>query len=254
MSNPNGERDYLLLSLASLLVIVVVLVEQGLGLWSAIPLVMGAIGVLIPGSISVPFVLLGILFLISLQPWIVGVWFGWDTEPAWPLVLIMAAAVLGYVAGHTRLLTIRRFAVPPDPRRELSPKAERARRRWLLPMTAAKRPGLLPSGEIVRLLVTVPVFVLFAFLIWLNVVLERHGNPIFPPILWRIVVLIWSAAIVLLLLYTVLAYLRQALASREQSLLYLQDQLWSATRGEQRRIHSWTAWVELRREKENEQK
>jgi hypothetical protein len=32
--------------------------------------------------------------------------------------------------------------------------------------------------------------------------------------------------------------------------VYLQDQLWSATRGEQRRIQRWLAWARLKREGE----
>jgi hypothetical protein len=44
-----------------------------------------------------------------------------------------------------------------------------------------------------------------------------------------------------------LGYLRWARATPEESLLYLQDQAWAATRSEQRRLNRWLIWARLRR-------
>ena len=50
----------------------------------------------------------------------------------------------------------------------------------------------------------------------------------------------------------VLAWLGRMLASRQQSLMFLQDQLWAQTRGEQRRINRWAVWARLRRQRKEE--
>ena len=71
---------------------------------------------------------------------------------------------------------------------------------------------------------------------------------------WHLLVLIWLGSLVLMGASAVLAYVERAQAGPEESLLYLQDQLWTQTRGEQRRIHRWMVWLRLRRQKQQEEK
>ena len=249
-----GERDYTLLALAGLLVALVILVDEGYGGWAIVPLACGALGVLVPGTVGSPFVLLVLLVMLTGKSWFVGLGRDPLMEDTPLSVLIFAMAVFAYVAAHARLLTIRRYAVPPDARRGLKAPSGRVAGRWLLPAEPTRRSAsALPPGEFWALGASVPAFVLVAYLLWLRVALDQTPNALdVPPELWRLLVIIWAGVVALALVYTMTSYLGRFNAGREESLMYLQDQLWNATRGEQRRINSWRTWARLRRERKEQ--
>lgn len=249
MNASSGERDYTLLAVAGLLVIVVVLVDERVGWWALMPLTGGLLGILVPGSVGVPFVLLSIVVMLALRGWFQWHVFGPPEDPSPLAVAFFAVGVMAYVAGHTRLLAIKRHAVPPDTRRAKEPRGDRVEGRWLLPAEPTRRTAL-PSGEIAVLAASVPAFVLVAYLLWLRVALEPTPLLLDVPLqVWRILIIVWAGMIGLAVVYTLTSYLRRSLASPEESLMYLQDQLWAATRSEQRRINSWRAWARLRGER-----
>ena len=71
--------------------------------------------------------------------------------------------------------------------------------------------------------------------------------------MWRALLVVWLMGIALAGAYSFLAYLGRAQASAEESLLYLQDQLWTEMRGEQRRINRWVVWRRLRTQRKEEE-
>jgi hypothetical protein len=261
-SAPGGERgapeqrgqDYALLSLVGLLFVTVVLVQEGLDWWAALPLGAGALGVLLPGAVSPSLVLFAVMTLLVIR-------FSFFPAPfverpvSSPLAdLLLALASLAYLAGHTRYLSIRRHAVPPDPRRERLPGHERLAGRWLLPHKPTRRSGEgVATGEVARLLLAAPLFALVAYMLWVRVAFEPVPETLELPLpLYRAVLVVWAGVIALCGGYALLAYLGRANASREESLMYLQDQLWDATRGEQRRVHRWLARSRLRRQQKED--
>ena len=64
--------------------------------------------------------------------------------------------------------------------------------------------------------------------------------------LWRVALVVWAAVVLLLVASALLAYLRSLLAGPQEGLLFLQDQLWAQTRGEQRQVWRWLTWARLR--------
>jgi hypothetical protein len=124
--------------------------------------------------------------------------------------------------------------------------------------TSTKREAQGPRGtEILLLLVTAPLAVVLGYVLWGVVVVEPQ--PAWLRIrgeLWRAILLIWSGGIALVLAHGLQSYLGNVFKGREANLLYLQDELWTATRGEQRRIWRWLTWARLRqqRKKEEEEK
>lgn len=247
-------QDYLLLALAGLGFVTVVLVTEGLDWWAVLPFAAGVLGLVWPGVVSPSLVLFLVMLLVSLRFRFVG--FGFDARPpGLPVVdLLMAVATLVYVIGHTRLLTIQKAATPPDSRRERPTVKRRLKGRWLLPGPATRRSvGLITSGEIPRVLLLAPVFGLVAALLWVRVYYEPPPQDMRIPVqVWRGILVVWAGVIALGGCYAFLAYLGRALAGREASYLYLQDQLWDATRGEQRRIQRWLARARLRGQKKEE--
>ena len=128
--------------------------------------------------------------------------------------------------------------------------------RWLLPHEPRKRNAWQGNAsELLLFLASVPAFAIVANLLWVRLALDSTLFPgILPPHWWQALVVIWFSALVLLCAHTFLAYLGRTLAGPEESLLYLQDQLWSATRGEQRRINRWLVWARLRAQRKEEQR
>ncbi len=254
MSRPSV-RDYSILSLTALLLMLPLLVEEGFDVWAFLPLLIGAVGILLSWSIGPPFVILGLMVMLLVQKnsqASLGIY-----QPNWlSMNVFLPLLTLVYLAGATRLLTLQRHAVPPDARRARRLLARRIRGRWLLSDEPTKRTAeAVSAGEIVRLLMTVPVFFAGAYLIWIWI--ARLPPPRWydlPWWLWPIVVLIWVGIIVLALTWAYLAYVGRTLASEEESLLYLQDQLWAETRGEQRQVNRAVAWTRLRRQKKEEKK
>jgi hypothetical protein len=241
-------RDYVIVCLTALLILTLILLEEGFGLWSVMPLMLG--GVCVAGNLGLgpPLVLFSLVVLLSLRSWILGV-AAWQRQGTPPLLdLLTAASVLVYLAAATRLMALVRYAVPPDPRRARKPPGPRVAGRWLLPREAAARSSSgIKGNEIVALLVSTPAYVLAAYLLWIRLAVEPPPTWLDLPVaLWRALLLVWGAGIALAAAYVFLSYLARALASDRESLLYLQDQLWTATRGEQRRINRWVVWGRLR--------
>ncbi len=107
------------------------------------------------------------------------------------------------------------------------------------------------SREIPFLVVSGLGWSLLAWLFWDWLAAQRPLVD-FGLVTWRLLILFWLLALGLLLTSALLAYLKQALASAESSLIYLQDQLWRQTRREQSRINRWLVGVRLRRQRKEE--
>jgi hypothetical protein len=73
-----------------------------------------------------------------------------------------------------------------------------------------------------------------------------------PVKVWRTLRIAWLVLAVLATTATVAGYLRWATATPEESLLYLQDQLWRPTRGEQGSLNRWLVWARLRAQRKKE--
>jgi hypothetical protein len=115
-----------------------------------------------------------------------------------------------------------------------------------LPTTGAVRTAAAP-GEVVALLAAAPAFVAAAFLLWVRLSVEPGPGWLKgSENVWHAMLLVWGMALVLTAAYAFLSYLARSQAGPEESLLYLQDQLWAATRGEQRRMNRWVVWRRLR--------
>jgi hypothetical protein len=244
----DGVRDYTLLSLASLLILGLLLFLEGLGLWAMIPVLVGCVSVLRAKG-GGPAVTLFLLLLVLAFNWSVGL-LAFYRMPSSALGDALAGVMLLlYVVSHARLLSLKAHAVPGDARRGFVPRDRRVRGRWLLPATETRRPASkVEPAEFVWLLAGVPVFLALAFFVWISVLAlsVRQTYWLFPYQL-RALILTWIGGIALLLGYAANAYLGRTRASREESLLYLQDRLWDETRGEQQRINQRVVEARLRR-------
>jgi hypothetical protein len=162
--------------------------------------------------------------------------------------LVLCVAVLAYVVGHYRLLALLRHVFPLDPRRRSSSPPKMGGGREGDP-ARRRSADLVSSRELVLLLLTLPLWTSLAVVVW-SWIMEDTTPWEMEPEVWRALRLVWGGLAIVAAMGIVAGYLRQTLATPEESLLYLQDQLWRHTRGEQGRLNRWLARVRLRRGKE----
>jgi hypothetical protein len=231
-------RNYTLLCLAALFLLVVYLADGGLGWWSLLPALIGGVALLALWSIGPPLVLLSLAGLIlanARSHWRSPYW-ARDKVPTM-MDLILCAAVLAYVLGHYRLLSLMRHVFPLDPRRlPGSGFVDPARRRSA---------NLVGAREMARLLMALPLWTCLSVVFWYWMMEEEIPLGM-PREVWQTLRLVWAGLVVVAGTGIVAGYLRQTLATPEESLLYLQDQLWRQTRREQGSLNRWLAWARLR--------
>jgi hypothetical protein len=237
-------RNYTLFCLAALFLQVVCLADRGLDWWCLMPALIGGASLLAHWSLGPPLLLFALTGLMLAQTrfrWAYPYW-ARDRVPTM-MDLILCAAVLAYVMGHYRLLSLVRHVFPPDPRR--TPGS-----RYVDP--ARRRSADLVSGwEMALLVLALPLWTVLSVVAW-GWLIEDTAPLGLGREAWRTLRIIWIGLAIVATTGAVAGYLRQSLAGPEESLLYLQDQLWRQTRREQGSLNRWLAWARLRAQRRRE--
>jgi hypothetical protein len=236
-------RTYELFCLAALLVMLLVLVDGGLGLWSALPVLVGLGGIAGRWQTAVPILIFALGFVL------VGFWLLADAyripELEWLGEFLLCGAVLGYAAGQYRLQGLAGQLIPKDPRVPAP--------RWAVGNLATRSTRALGEMEIVLLVICLPPCVLLATWTWSMLPDDLSALGLPPPV-WRLVIFIWLLSLGTMaarLLLGSLAWDRRG-RTRQEAVMFLQDTLWRETRREQRRLHRWLAWGRLRADRRKE--
>jgi hypothetical protein len=234
-------RSYLDLGvgLALLAVILVALLSRKIGPVAVLPVALGVVGLTIRFR---PAPLLTLLMVAMMLYWEEG------SDPAGRVVLtgahafsfsdfILSAALLGYFIVHYRLLGLAEGMVPADPRRASA---------------SSLQPGansrVAPSAEIGRLVLSLPVWALGAYVAW-------RILPFFKPPIVDLAIRPWQGSLVTIALLVgiqaaraLIGYARWRRLTHTEALLYLEDTLWQETRGEQRFVSRRLTRPERRKE------
>lgn len=237
-------RNYLLFCLAALFLQIVCLAERGLDWWAVVPAWIGGVSLLARWSLGPPLVLLSLTGLLLAQArlrWSAAFWMR-ERVPSL-LDLILCAAVLAYIMGHYRLLSLQRHIFPMDARQPPGRGVAASARR--------RSADLVNGWELALLVLALPLWTGLAVLIW-GWTMGESWPPGGAGEVDRLLWIIWVGLAVVAALGTAAAYLRQANATPEESLLYLQDQLWRQTRREQGSLNRWLAWARLRVQRKRE--
>jgi len=260
-------RHYLLVCLAALLAIMAVLLEKGLGQWSLLPATLGCLGLAARIRGGPVLVLLGLLWLLlarstGLDPmrWgrllLVGQRFSLAPAAAWltPLDLALACAVLAYVSAQYRLFGLAENLFPRDAnQRDAAREPPRGPDGVLLrPLLQCRSADKVPAGELPTLLMSLPAWCLLGATGWLVLATKASPIPGLPVELWRAVLLVWAVGLFLAATTAGLGYLAQTQATPAEHRLYLQEQLWRQTRGDQGRLNRWLVAARLRRQRREE--
>jgi hypothetical protein len=247
---PSGElrshpavRNYMLLCLSALFLVVVCLADRGLEWWCLLPALVGCLALLASWSHGPPLVLVLLAGLLcipsSSSRWVYGRWPRFETPTLMDLVLCIA--VLAYVVGHYRLLSLIRPLFPADSTR--SDDAATVSRR--------RSADLVTAWELALLALSLPVWTGLAMLIWVGMTEDvlvlgmSHQT-------WHTLLLVWAALTLVAATGIISSYVRLTTATPEESLLYLQDQCWRHTRREQGLFNRWLTWARLRAQRKKE--
>jgi len=256
-----GARAYIFIGCAGLLVLWMGL-SQDFGVLGLMPVLLGLLG-LAPGLVPmdwktaarvsrrVPSPWMPPLMLLSLV--ILHLFFGFPPLGAGGTGydsfilgdLMIATGLLTYLLGQYRLYALRAHAVPPDPRlvRDGNDEPE-------------VRPAqLFQVRELRWPLIVVPACVLLSQLLWRWVASASEWRLLdIPPLkfglqdsLWRLFSLIWLLGVGTMILLGAGGIARLYRMSGAEARMTAQDVLWLETRGEQRRINRWLAWLRRKR-------
>jgi hypothetical protein len=236
--------NYTLFCLAALFLLVVCLSERRLEWWCLVPSLIGGLTLLTHWNHGPPMVLLSLAGLLGMAgPRYRGVYWPGSTRFQMPSLMdvLLCFAVLAYVLGHYRLLSLMRHIFPLDPRRQ--------RRGSIADPLQRRSPDLVGGREMTLLGFALPLWVGLAVLVWTQVMESAIWGELplgIPWTMWRSLQVVWASLAVLATAGIVAGYLRWTSATREESLLYLQDQIWRQTRREQGSLNRWLSWARLR--------
>jgi hypothetical protein len=247
-------RHYTLFCLAALFLLVVCLANRGLDWWCLVPALIGGLTLLTHWSQGPPLVLLSLASLlgVSRPRWNYGGWPRFQTPSLMDVVLCIA--VLGYVLGHYRLLSLTRSIFPPDPRRSRIDPSQR------------RSADLVKGWEMALLGLSLPVWTGLALMVWAYGMADLATPPAWSrPIgtdgpQWSFLLLdiarelglAWAGLALLAAAGVAVSYLRWTTATPEEQLVYLQEQCWRQTRREQGLLNRWLMWARLRAQRKKE--
>ena len=252
-----GLRNYTVLCLGSLSLLLMALLRRDVGPWSFLPVAIGLLSVWQHWRVG-PFLTLITLVILLVWHEPVGDILSRSSQAARTFRLpdwILCMAVLGYMIGQYRLQSLTHSIIPADPRRDrAAADGQTIVPAVLLPQNTRHRdPGLVRAGEIGWVLMALPLCALFAQVAWRLLPGTTSWSGDFSGN-WRVVVqgivVAWVLALALFVARGLLRYLGWRQQSTRQARLTLQDTCWQETRQEQRRISHWLAWARLRRRKE----
>jgi hypothetical protein len=144
--------------------------------------------------------------------------------------VLLCMASLTYFIGQYRLQGLRFGLVPKGD---------------ALPVRSHRS---LNPAELIALIFVVPSFALLAEIGYLTL-MRPWGVLDVDPRLRQLLLVVWALLLAVFLSAHAFRYWRRLRMDRVTALVLLQDVLWNETRGEQRRINRWLAWMKLRKRK-----
>jgi hypothetical protein len=258
------ERAYAVICLVSLLLVVVLMMLAGIGVWSVLPMLVGGVAFLLRWRSGPPLVLFTFLIMAPTHfrsgaesDTFVSALGGWsDMGPGRRIDhslrledVVLCAALLTYTAACYRALALGHSIFPPDKRRTRALTRKPAKRE---PPPLVPRPGEgADQLELPILFGTLITSVVGGLLLWVFSGFTPQWLELSPAV-WRNAGYFWVCLLAVSLCLAFLRYQGRRRAPREENLLYLQDQLWQQTRYEQGVINRWLAWARQRGQRRKE--
>jgi hypothetical protein len=246
----DAARNYLLVGLTALVIMLLVLLRRGLGGLSLLPVIVGLLGLTLHWRIVPPVLLLLLACLVFFAE-------RTDQFGTFPSQggqsrdynvadWILSAAVLAYFGAYYRILGLTASLFPHDVRHrgsaaEGQPTSDRPR----TIRTAS-------PAEVGWLVLGLPLWAFVAQICWRLLPVEAESNEPSSNT-WIGIAVAWIIGIGLFLAAGLFGHIGRRRLKRSEALLFLQDALWEETRRDQRRVNHWLAWLDRRRRLRKEQ-
>jgi len=237
-------RNYFLVVLCALALILIMLLRRGYGIASLVPVPRASSAWSCPGGPcpSLPvFSLAAILFRHG-SGWLPDV----VAEPqsfslsGW----LLSAATLAYCAAVFRLQGFMSTFFPADVAKKFRPASGPAR------LENRRNAELVPPEEIAWLIVSVPIFALLAQIAaWFLSHLSEGWTELDQRI-FQAIALTWILILAVGFIAGLLGLVQWRRMSPLEAKIYLQDTVWYETRREQRRLQRWLVWLRRKTRKE----
>jgi hypothetical protein len=258
-------RNYTLFCLSSLFLLVVCLADRRLGWWCLLPALLGSAALIAQWNHGPPLVLASLAGLLLMTGRYYRGYPYWPREEA-PAMLdfLMCAALLVYAVGHYRLLSLVHHIFPTGPHRPRRVERDswivtlqntihdpQARLQKQAEVVTRRSPERVSSREMAFLVLASLAWTGLAVIAW-SWLMEQAPKLDIPKAFWRALLVGWAVLTVLGLVAALTGYVRHSTATPEESMLYLQDQLWRGTRREQGNLNRWLTWARLRAQRKKE--
>jgi hypothetical protein len=239
--------------LGAVLSVVVALIGGGLDVLVLGPLLVGLIVVMTRLWIGPPLLLLVVLLVLMWRHPLTSNYLygrGIRTGPAsldalqevnWLFDPLLACGLLIFTTCHYRLLSLTRYLLPIDTRTPGRPRPGMVSTRPHVRVPESVGPTEL-SGVVLTALLFTSLAMTAAYIL-------HEVDNLFWPLrtkVWQAIIILWIASLLVALARALIGYLRLRQASPQESLQYLQDQLWIATYRDQGRLARWLTWARLR--------
>ncbi len=266
-------RTYLTLGLVAALALGLALMQHAEGIWAVVPTLVAITGLMFRWLSAPVFMLLGVALslLVTQQQ------FHMMTSPINDVLL--AGCVVAVILAHFRLYSITSSILPHDPRRTLDPSRPRHRGPpvwieilmvltivpYIVYLIRRKRPSqetlmkperrdcVLAIDEWPAAVGSVAICAVASVVLW--AVSERIPPPrMTVPEQWRLGLMIWFALMPVFIVAAFVGYRHARRRSPTEARLLLTDELWSETRGDQRRIVRWINRARLKQDNQRLEK
>jgi hypothetical protein len=246
-------RNYFLVCMAAMFVLLVLLLRRRLGPWSLAPVVVGVMGTAIRLRFAPALTLIVLVgTIIALDPFLEV--FGMELEPLFDGIL--SAALLAYFVAHYRLLGLAVAYFPADRGKRMESLAEAASADSdVSPPPSLRSPESISPFEMSWFIVSLPIWAVLAQLIRtplaaLGASLAGHRRLEFYELRlshWQGVIFVWTIGVTLFVLAGLLGYLIWRRRSAAAATLWLQDVVWRETSRDQQRVGQALARARRRR-------
>jgi hypothetical protein len=266
VEQPPAARHYGLLCVMMLLVMTALLAERVPEVWCALPLLFGAVLLLVQWRDAPALVLLFVAWLVASEGQ-----FGEPRDVPHDLLLhefhvfagqsrplpvfddfLLAGAFLLYAASYYRYVGFARNLFPLDTRQRPYGGLALGERRRQLEEPQRRTAETVTMKEFGLLAVGVPVWIGGAALLWGWLMDDQPQDYAFDQVFAAALKLLYLFGVPLLLFRASIAYANQVRAHPAEHVIYLQDQLWRETRREQGRVNRWLTWARLRAQRREE--
>jgi hypothetical protein len=245
-------RNYFLVCMGAMLVLLLDLLRRGLGPWALLPVAVGVVG----AAFRIRFAPLLTIIVIAATVLATEGEFGSSSFlpptfngslPDW----ILSAAMLAFFTAHYRILGLTGPYFPTDESKRAKASEGPSKPEAAEQLASPRGASSITPSELSWFVLSLPVWAMLAQLLWKFIPIGANPYEL-PPAAWQGIVFAWTFGLGLFLVAGILGYVIWQQRTRQEARLVLQDAVWREICRDQRRISRELARARLQRRRGKE--